>query len=55
VTSKDIVEAIAAKGYQVDKKQLVLADALKEIGEHSVAVRLGNGVEATVKVTIAKA
>jgi large subunit ribosomal protein L9 len=55
VTSKDIAEAIAAKGYEVDKKQLVLADALKEIGEHSVAVRLGNGVEATVKVQIAKA
>lgn len=55
VTSKDIVEAIAAKGYEVDKKQVVLGDALKEIGEHSVAVRLGSGVEATVKVQIAKA
>jgi large subunit ribosomal protein L9 len=55
VTSKDVAEAIVAKGYSVDKKDIVLADALKEIGEHQVTIKLGSGVEAKVKVTIKKA
>jgi large subunit ribosomal protein L9 len=53
VTSKDIAEAIAAKGYSVDKRQIT-SDAIKELGEHNVVIKLGTGVEATVKVTIKK-
>lgn len=55
VTSKDIAEAIAKKGYTVDKKHIVLADAIKDIGEHQVAIKLGSGVEAMVKVSVKKA
>jgi large subunit ribosomal protein L9 len=55
VTSKDIAEGITAKGYQVEKKDIVLPDAIKEIGEHQVTVKLGSGVEAKVKVTVKKA
>jgi len=54
VTSKDVVEAIQAKGYTVDKKDIVLPDSIKDIGEHSVTVRLGNGVEAKVKLVVKK-
>ncbi len=54
VTSKDIVAAIAEKGLEVDKKQVVMPEALKDLGEHTVAIRLGSGVEANVKVTISK-
>jgi large subunit ribosomal protein L9 len=53
VTSKDIAEAIAAKGYSVDKRQIA-SDALKDLGEHNVLIKLGSGVDATVKVTIKK-
>jgi large subunit ribosomal protein L9 len=53
VTSKDIAEAIAAKGYTVDKRQIA-SDAIKDLGEHSVLIKLGSGVEATVKVTVKK-
>src|ERR1700712_475027 len=45
VTAKDVVEAIKAKGYDVDKKDLVLPDSIKEVGEHTVTVKLGSGVE----------
>jgi large subunit ribosomal protein L9 len=53
VTSKDIAEAIAAKGYAVDKRAIA-SDAIKDLGEHNVLIKLGSGVEATVKVTVKK-
>jgi large subunit ribosomal protein L9 len=55
VTSKDIAEALKAKGYDLDKKSLVMADAIKELGEHTVTAKLGNGVEAPIKVVVKKA
>lgn len=55
VTSKDIAEAITAKGHAVDKKDLVLKDPIKMLGEHAIVVKLGSGVDATIKVTVVKA
>lgn len=55
VTAKDVAEAISKKGYDVDKKKLVMPDAIRDLGEHQVAVRLGSGVDAAVKVIIKRA
>jgi large subunit ribosomal protein L9 len=54
VTSKDVAEAIKQKGYDVDKKHLVLPDSIKELGEHKVTARLGSGVEAQIKLVVKK-
>jgi large subunit ribosomal protein L9 len=54
VTSKDVVEALAAKGHTVDKHDVVLPEPIKALGEHNVQIKLGSGVEATVKVVVAK-
>jgi large subunit ribosomal protein L9 len=54
VTSKDVAEAIKQKGYDVDKKSLVMPDAIKDLGEHTVTARLGSGVEAKLKVVVKK-
>ncbi len=52
VTSMDIAEAIAAKGFEVDKKKIQLSDPIKAIGEYQVTCRLSADVscEVTVKV-----
>lgn len=55
VTNQDIADAIKAKGYDVDKKKIVLNDAIKALGEHTVSVKLGSGVDAQVKVVVKKA
>lgn len=55
VGTKDIAEALEKKGHKVDRKKIVLGDALKTLGEHSVTVKLGYDVTATVKVVIKKA
>ncbi len=54
VTSKDVAEAVKAKGYDVDKKSLVMPDAIKALGEYTVTAKLGVGVEAKIKLVIKK-
>src|SRR6187455_1382922 len=40
VTTADIAAALAAKGFDIDKRKLVLADPLKSIGDVDVPVKL---------------
>lgn len=54
VTSKDVAEAIAAKGFTIDKKDLVLPESIKELGEHTITAKLGNGVDAQLKLVVKK-
>ena len=52
VTSSDIADALAAKGFDIDRRKLVLADPIKKIGETDVPVKLHRDVTATVKVKV---
>lgn len=54
VTSGDIAEALAAKGFTIDKRKIVLADPIKTVGEFDVPVKLHREVSATIKVTVRK-
>lgn len=52
VTNRDIAEAIAAKGIEIDRRKIDLAQPIRTLGEHEVAVKLVHDVVATVKVTV---
>jgi large subunit ribosomal protein L9 len=52
VTTADIAEALAAKGFDLDRRKIQLADPIKKIGETDVPVRLARDVSATVKVRV---
>jgi large subunit ribosomal protein L9 len=52
VTSRDIAEALKAKGVTVDHKKIVLPEPIKSIGYHTVEVKLGNGVTGKLKVVV---
>jgi large subunit ribosomal protein L9 len=54
VTSADIAERLATLGHTIDKHKIDLPRPLKEIGEHTVAIELGSGVEAKIKVVLAR-
>jgi len=54
VTSRDIAEALREKGVTVDSKKIHLDEPLKALGDFDVAVKLGRGVSASIKVTIVK-
>ncbi|MDA2914231.1 50S ribosomal protein L9 [Acidobacteriia bacterium AH_259_A11_L15] len=52
VTAMDIAEALAAKGFPVDKRRVELGQPIKTLGEYEVPIRLHPEVTATVKVTV---
>lgn len=51
VTSANIAEALAEKGYTVDRKIIVL-DPVKTIGQYEATVKLHRNVKATVKFEV---
>ena len=52
VTTADVAEALAAKGFDVDKRKLHLPDPIKKLGEFDVPLKLHREVTATVKVSV---
>ena len=54
VTSQDIADAVKAKGFDVDKRKILLPDAIKALGEFTVPVKLHRDVTTTLKVTVSK-
>jgi large subunit ribosomal protein L9 len=52
VTTADIAEALAAKGIDLDRRKIQLADPIKRIGDVDVPVRLHREVTAMLKVRV---
>ena len=53
VTNIMIAEAIAEKGYTVDRKEIEMGEAIKSVGNHFVVVKLGNGFSGRIKIKVA--
>lgn len=54
VTSRDITEALAEQKVTVDSKKIHLEEPIKTLGLTEVAVKLGHGVTAKLKVWVVK-
>ena len=54
VTTRDIAEQLAQKGFEVDKRKIILDEPIKKLGNHEVQVRLHQDVTATVNVEVVK-
>jgi len=52
VTTVDIASALAAKGFEVDRRKIVLADPLKALGQVTVPIKIHRDVTAQVKVSV---
>ena len=52
VTSADIAHALEAKGFQVEKRRIVLQEPLKALGEVTVPLKIHREVTAQVKVKV---
>ena len=52
VTSADVAAALKAKGFDIDKRKIVLPEPLKALGETSVAIKVHHGVVAQAKVRV---
>ena len=54
VTTQDIAELLAAKGFEIDKRRILLDEPIKALGIYEVPVKLHTEVQATVKVWVVK-
>jgi large subunit ribosomal protein L9 len=54
VTSADIADFLKGKGFEIDRRKLVLADPIKSIGEHTVPLKLHREVTVPLKVSVVK-
>ena len=52
VTSADIAHALEAKGFEIDKRKIVLPDPIKALGENIVPIKVHHGVVAQAKVRV---
>jgi large subunit ribosomal protein L9 len=52
VTAADIAEALAQKGFDVDRRKLQLVEPIKKISEVEVPIKLHRDVTANVKVKV---
>jgi len=54
VTNGDIADLIKEKGFDVDRRKILLPDPLRALGEALVPVKLHRDVTAQLKITIVK-
>lgn len=52
VTSKEIADSLAEKGFSVDKKKILLKEGIKSLGEYQVDVKFLPDVFAKIKVEV---
>ena len=54
VTAGDITDYLKEKGFDIDRRKLILPEALKTLGEHSVNLKLHREVTVPLKVSVVK-
>ncbi len=54
ITSIDIAKELKDKGFDLDKRKVMLEAPIKELGEFTVPVKLDEGLTADVKVVVEK-
>ncbi len=53
ISSKEIGEAVKSQmGYEVDKKKIQLKEGIKQVGTHTVVIKLHTKVSANLKVVV---
>jgi large subunit ribosomal protein L9 len=54
VTNSDIAELLKEKGFDIDRRKILLPDPLRALGEANVPVKLHRDVTAQLKITVVK-
>ena len=54
VTNMELAEQLKAQGVEIDRKKIVLADPIKQLGEYAVTVKIHPEVVANLKVVVSK-
>ena len=54
VTSQNICELLSSKGFEIDKRKILLVEPLKALGVFEVPIKLHTEVEVKIKVWVVK-
>ncbi|MEE9161780.1 MAG: 50S ribosomal protein L9 [Candidatus Neomarinimicrobiota bacterium] len=54
VTSQVIADLLTEKGYEFSRRDIVLEEPLKALGQYDVEVKLGHGITGSVKVWVVR-
>jgi large subunit ribosomal protein L9 len=54
VTSADIAEFLKGKGFEIDRRKLILPEPIKTIGEHNVPLKLHREVTVPLVIKVVK-
>jgi large subunit ribosomal protein L9 len=52
VTAAHVADLLAARGIEIDRRKIDLREPIKEVGDHTVTVRLHSEVSATVRLKV---
>lgn len=52
VTTACIADALKEKGFDVDKRDISLEEQIKVLGQHKAVYKIGEGLEAEIKVNV---
>ncbi|HKQ59688.1 MAG TPA: 50S ribosomal protein L9 [Candidatus Polarisedimenticolaceae bacterium] len=52
VTNVDVAELLAARGVEVDRRRIQLAEPIKTLGEHEIEIKLHRTTTARVKLNV---
>ncbi len=52
VTTNDISDALEQVGYSIDRRDINLEEPIKMLGQHKATVKLGEGIEAEISVSV---
>jgi large subunit ribosomal protein L9 len=53
VTNIDLERALREKGFDIERRKIVLVEPIKQLGDYTVPVKLDAEVEASLKITVA--
>ena len=53
-TTADIAKELAGQGFDIDKRQILLKDAIRQVGVYNVDIRLHREVSVPIKVWVVK-
>ncbi|HRX16183.1 MAG TPA: 50S ribosomal protein L9 [Spirochaetota bacterium] len=54
VTSLDIAKKLSEAGFEIDKRKIELEHPIRKTGEHTVSIKLDEGITSEVKVLVEK-
>lgn len=52
VTASDIAKALAERGFEIEKKQIILDEPIKTVGNYEVNLKLSGDINVSIKVEV---